>query len=67
MIAQGRYFLARGKKVLGGILGAATGAGVSGLLALLGVEVDLNTAGAIALVLSWVGTFLAPENTPKKT
>lgn len=53
------------KKLLGAVLGGATGAGVAGVLALVGVDVPTVVDMALATVLAWAGTWLAPANAPK--
>jgi tetrahydromethanopterin S-methyltransferase subunit D len=51
-------------KLIGTLLGGATGAGVTGILALLGVTVDPGVAAAIAVLLAAAGAYLAPANRP---
>lgn len=60
-----KAFLTRFWKLIGTVLGAATGAGVLALLATFGVSVDAPQAAAIAAGLAAVGTVLAPSNKPK--
>jgi hypothetical protein len=49
-------------KLVGTVLGGLTGVTVAGLLSLAGVEVTEPEAAALAVLLSSVGTYLAPAN-----
>lgn len=50
------------RKLLGSVLGGATGVGVTAILEGFGVHLDGSVASAIALVLAAVGTYIAPQN-----
>jgi hypothetical protein len=57
--------LAQFKKVIGSILGGATGVGVAALLDSVGWQVPPSLAATIALALAAAGTYLAPANATK--
>ena len=53
------------KKLLGSILGGATGVGVAAALDAVGWHLPTSVDGAIAVLLAALGTWLAPANAPK--
>lgn len=57
--------LARVKKLLGALLGGATGVGVAAVLHAAHVEVTPELATTLAALLAALGTYLAPANAPK--
>ena len=57
--------IARYRKAIAALLGAATPAVVVGVLGLLGVHIDPTLAGGICTVLAAPVTALAPANAPK--
>lgn len=52
----------RVRKAVGALLGGATGAVVALLLNAVGVDVTAEFATAVAVILSTVGTWVAPKN-----
>ena len=55
-------YLRRIRKAVGALLGGVTAAAVVAVAEALDVDVSMPVAGAIAVLLSTVGTWLAPPN-----
>lgn len=53
-------------KLLGALLGGASGATVAGLLSLAGMDVTEPQAAALAVLLSSLGAYLAPANAERE-
>lgn len=56
--------MSRYKKLVGTILGGATGAGVLAIVAAAGGTLPESVAAAIAVALAAIGTWLSPPNAP---
>lgn len=57
-----KIWLKNVRKAVGALLGGVTAAGVVAVAEMVGVDVSLPVAGALAVLLSTAGTWVAPRN-----
>lgn len=56
----------RVRKLAGALLGGATAAGITGVARLVGVELPAGVSAVVAMLLSGIGTYVAPANESKR-